>query len=355
VPDSMLLALAACDAFEQQGRVARARELYARLERRAPCPIVFVQAQQFERRCAGVAAARAVFRRARGSSQGCAPSVFAAAALLELRCNKDAAVARNVFELGLKRFPRDPGLVANYLDLLEALNEEADLVTLFERAVAQLDARDALPVWERYREFCARFAAGGGGLAKLRDVEKRMAAAFPDRKDCLTGLAGLVHRYAFVGAHAAMPADLALYDRARRLSLGPHAAAAHSVEGLARGAGALDGKAVLALAAHAAQGQGAAVAAAAAAPGASTTGGGPAAAALASAAKTPAAVRRLEQLLPDSLGPNVKPLDKAFYLAQIEAFKLPPKSVFAVKKKRKLDVKEEQEVVDVYSKRKAKK
>ena len=63
---------------------------------------------------------RAVFQAARRSAS-CTTAVHAAAATLELRANRQPAVARNVFELGMKRFGADPAFMLEYADTLLAL------------------------------------------------------------------------------------------------------------------------------------------------------------------------------------------------------------------------------------------
>jgi len=342
LPDSLMMHFAVADSLEQQGRLDKAREVYSKLEKKHPCPLLFIQFQHFERRVDGIAAARAVFRRARQSA-ACDSTVFATAANIEFHNNKDPRVARNVFELGLKRFPRDVGFIVQYMRFLEHLNEDTDLITLYERVLAQLDPRDAFPIWERYREFAARFVSDGGSIKSLASIEKRMEEVYPEHKATMTGFAGIAHRYAYLGQFPSLQADLAFFERHQGLSVGPHArmlagmpvGGADSVEG-ATGVGGSHGNGFR---------QGA--------PPSSGLGGAARISGDVDSAKTPGILKKLDSLLPTSLGPGVRPLHTEFYLGQVANFDLPPKSLFTRKRRKQVKLDEnDAEATDVFKKRK---
>jgi len=88
-----------------------------------------------------VTAARAAFKRAR-ESEACDSSVYCTAALLELHANKSPQTCRNVFELGLRRFPADVFLLNSYLDVVESLNDDTAAKDVYERAVEALGVTD---------------------------------------------------------------------------------------------------------------------------------------------------------------------------------------------------------------------
>jgi len=196
--DSMLLALSLADVLEADGKRDEARDTYEAVVTSSRSNVAFCQLMRFTRRADGVAAARAVFKRAR-ESEACDASVYCVAALLEWRANKAAQTARNVFELGLRRFPGDALLLNAYLDFTESLNDDAAARDVYERAVEALGTSDeALRVWERYRAFTRDCCEGGGDVLALAAVERRMAERFQSRPE-LTGLTSVVHRYTVFG------------------------------------------------------------------------------------------------------------------------------------------------------------
>lgn len=103
LPTCQLLHLALAERHELRGNAAACKAVYENLCEKLPSPMVFIHYMRFARRSEGVQASRGVFKRARRSASGCTWHVFADAALREFRVNKDAGVARNVFDMGLKQ------------------------------------------------------------------------------------------------------------------------------------------------------------------------------------------------------------------------------------------------------------
>jgi tetratricopeptide (TPR) repeat protein len=221
---SSLLGFGLADALEVEGDLEGAKAVHEQLLQQqhqqqpaaqtgtASC-VGFCQYMRFARRAEGVAAARAVFKRAREAEQ-CDGTVFSCAAQIELRANKSPETCRNVFELGLKRFPEDAGLFHAYLDCVESLNDDGAAREVFERAVDALGAsEEGLRAWERYRRFERDACRDGGDLRALANVERRMAETFKSKSD-LIGLLGVTHRYSLFGA---MPvsgsADVGFFER----------------------------------------------------------------------------------------------------------------------------------------------
>ena len=56
---------------------------------------------------------------------------------MEFRVSKDPKIARNIFELGLKRFVDTPNFVLKYLEMLEHVNQDNNIRVLFQRALAR--------------------------------------------------------------------------------------------------------------------------------------------------------------------------------------------------------------------------
>lgn len=123
LPKSQLLGFALADHLEEGGDAAGAKAEYERMITDCPASLVYIQYQRFARRTAGIKEARAVFKRARASPQ-CTHHVYTDNALLEFHSNKETKIARNVFELGLKRYVNEPEYVLHYIDFLSVLNDD---------------------------------------------------------------------------------------------------------------------------------------------------------------------------------------------------------------------------------------
>mmetsp|Transcript_5675 Transcript_5675/g.9737 ORF Transcript_5675/g.9737 Transcript_5675/m.9737 type:complete len:343 (-) Transcript_5675:230-1258(-) len=334
MPDSVLLHLVLADTLEAHSRVADARAVYQHLEEKLPTSMVFIQSQLFERRCGGIVPARAVFKRARASPV-CDSAVFTAAALLEFHNNKEPEIARRIFEMGVRRYPRNVAFVLDYVRFLEHLNKDNDIVTLFERVLDKLEPREAFQIWERYREFAARFTLGGGNLKLLTKIEERFAAAFPSQ-EFLRGLAGVTHRYAYLGNLPSGASDIAFLKRARPLSLGPHARASGAYTVSTQASDAASGAGILTLGSLA-----------------GASGGANSASAIDGLdADTTPLIRKLDSFLPKTLGPDVEPFSVTYIINKIQASRLPKRSFFAPKKQRRIAIDgTDFEATDLYKKR----
>lgn len=134
--------------------------------------LAYIQFMRFARRAEGKDASRKVFQKAR-KHQNCRSQVFVFAATLEYNIDNDSRVARNVFELGLKRYLTDTAFVLSYVDFLLRINDPTNARALFERAIGALgeSALDARPIWDRYMQFEHQY----GDLAGICAVERRRA------------------------------------------------------------------------------------------------------------------------------------------------------------------------------------
>lgn len=104
--------------------------LYARIEattkavsvldtlcRNHPTPLAYIHLMKVTRKYSGRDAARKVFGRARKDPKSAHPSVYVAAALMEFAV-KENKVAKNVFEFGLKNFPKSALIASEYVKWL---------------------------------------------------------------------------------------------------------------------------------------------------------------------------------------------------------------------------------------------
>lgn len=203
LPGNLMLNFAQCDFFEQAKRVDEAEKLYLTLQKASKKPLVWIQYQWFALRTNGMKGARKAFAKARKAKDGsCSWHVYAAAANLEFYANKEPTVARNIFELGLKRFGTEVDFVMTYIDFLSAINDDNQLRTLFNRVISNFEDREkALPLWRAFLEMELRRSRGGGNLQDVAKLERRRRDAFPDDPS-LVGINGQSWRYQMFGLFA---------------------------------------------------------------------------------------------------------------------------------------------------------
>lgn len=86
--------------------------------------------------------------------------------------------------------------MAEYLDFLIQLNDDQNTRALFERAVQSLDSESALCIWTQYLGFEAKF----GDRATLRELERRMQVAYPNKPET-TDASFFYNRHSFGALH----------------------------------------------------------------------------------------------------------------------------------------------------------
>lgn len=141
----------------------------------AELTLCYINYMNYCRRTEGITAARAVFTRAR--KLACITfHIFVAAALMELRCKRDAVVAGRIFELGMARFAHNPLYIQAYLGHLLEQNDEQNAQALFERALLSLSLSDSFEIWRMYLNHLFRY----GDDFAIRQLSKRFHETFPD-------------------------------------------------------------------------------------------------------------------------------------------------------------------------------
>lgn len=129
--NSLLLHFQYCDFLELGGNYAEADEVYKKIIETKPEPLVWIQYLFFSRRVYNIHGARKIFFKAR-KSLSCTYHIYVASALLEYYVNKDEAVSKSIFELGLKRYSQEPSFLYQYIQFLQYKNDANDIHTLFD-------------------------------------------------------------------------------------------------------------------------------------------------------------------------------------------------------------------------------
>lgn len=137
--------------------------------------LALIQQMNCARRVEGVAAARAIFTRARKLPH-ISYQLFVASAQMELHCKRDVTVAGRIYELGMGRFGSCPPYVLAYLEHLLGQQDEANARSLFERALASLAPSEALDLWKTYLDHHFRY----GEQATVAALLERFRTAYGD-------------------------------------------------------------------------------------------------------------------------------------------------------------------------------
>ncbi|CAM6045157.1 unnamed protein product [Sphagnum compactum] len=170
LPDTAVLHYAYAEFEEARGGIKEAKGVYETLisNDSTANALAYIQLMRFVRRTEGVDAARKVFFEAR-KAPACTYHVYVASANLELCIDKDPKVARNIFELGLKKYIHEPAYVLEYVDFLCRMNDDRNVRVLFERALSVLPPEESAEVWNRFLAFEQMY----GDLVSMLKVEQR--------------------------------------------------------------------------------------------------------------------------------------------------------------------------------------
>ncbi|GJP30104.1 hypothetical protein CLOM_g22314 [Closterium sp. NIES-68] len=136
-PGSFLAAAAKAEEEERDGNGQAAKALYEQLvgDEATRCPLAHIQLMRFLRRTEGMEAARKAFLAARKAPE-CTFQVYVASAYMELCHNKEPKVARNVFQLGMKKFGTYPSFVREFARFLSRLNDGKAMREVLQGAIA---------------------------------------------------------------------------------------------------------------------------------------------------------------------------------------------------------------------------
>ncbi|XP_047954000.1 cleavage stimulation factor subunit 77-like isoform X1 [Salvia hispanica] len=174
LPDSDMLKYAYAELEETRGAAQAAKKVYESLlgDGVNATALSHIQFIRFLRRTEGVEAARKYFLDAR-KSPNCTYHVYVAYAMMAFCLDKDAKLAHNIFEAGLKRFMHEPSYILEYADFLCRLNDDRNIRALFERALSSLPPDESVEVWKRFAQFEQTY----GDLTSMLKVEQRRKEA----------------------------------------------------------------------------------------------------------------------------------------------------------------------------------
>ncbi|XP_006356598.1 cleavage stimulation factor subunit 77 isoform X1 [Solanum tuberosum] len=200
LPDSEMLRYAYAELEESRGAIQASKKVYESLfgDGSNASALSHIQFIRFLRRSEGVEAARKYFVDAR-KSPNCTYHVYVAYAMMAFCLDKDAKMAHNVFEAGLKRFMHEPGYILEYADFLYRLNDDRNIRALFERALSSLPPEESVEVWKKFTQFEQTY----GDLASMLKVEQRRKEALSRTGDdgaseLESSLHDVVSRYSFM-------------------------------------------------------------------------------------------------------------------------------------------------------------
>eukprot|EP00250_Pteridium_aquilinum_P018697 c24170_g1_i1 orf=244-2802(-) len=175
LPDKTLLHYAFAEFEEARGNIQEARKVYEMLVKNSmtASSLAYIQFIRFVQRTEGTDSALKVLVDARKSPL-CTYHVYVASAMMVLCIEKDQKLARNIFEMGLKKYIHEPAYVLEYAEFLCRLNDDQNVRVLFERALSVLPPEESVEVWNRFMLFEQTY----GDLASVLKVQQR-------RKDAL--------------------------------------------------------------------------------------------------------------------------------------------------------------------------
>tara|TARA_R110002050_G_scaffold121205_3_gene239525 strand:- start:1630 stop:2544 length:915 start_codon:yes stop_codon:yes gene_type:complete len=184
-PDSLLLRLSMVGFLESKGNTDAVEKAFesmikyfgqkkfrSEVERKHTTSIIFLQYMLFARRSFGIDKARKIFMMAR-KNPDVTHHVYSASALMEYHVSKDPKIARNIFELGMKKFLDVPAYAQKYISFLMHLNQDNNIRVLYERVLNRTT--------ERAAELAAQDEENGEDAAKKYTNEVRCSLT-SDRK-----------------------------------------------------------------------------------------------------------------------------------------------------------------------------
>ena len=187
LPYCTLLTFASADIEETRGDADACRAIYESVldayeesaveaiergeEIMMPSDIVLMYCEyvRASRRVGDQDSSRKAFMRAR-KAPGATWEIYANSAMIEWQYDKSDKPARNIFELGLKKFLTSPDYVERYAEFLIGVNDVANARVLFERSLSE---SPSVKIWDMFVDF----ERSHGTVDTILDAEARRNAA----------------------------------------------------------------------------------------------------------------------------------------------------------------------------------
>ncbi|KAH9254022.1 hypothetical protein BASA81_007897 [Batrachochytrium salamandrivorans] len=196
LPRSNVARLVLADLLESTGSPTLAKQEYETLlmlneDGGAQTSLLFIQFMRFTHRQFGLRASRDVFRRARAQVE-CTPQVYVAMSQLEL-LKSNVQVAKQVFELAMKRFPKDPLLCSEFLHFMQTrVLDYTASKQAFERICQVFDGEDDQATGDTvdalfgfYLQYQAFERDSNRDVNEMLALQHRIAKRFPNRTNPL--------------------------------------------------------------------------------------------------------------------------------------------------------------------------
>uniref|UniRef100_A0A1I8BZ39 Suf domain-containing protein n=1 Tax=Meloidogyne hapla TaxID=6305 RepID=A0A1I8BZ39_MELHA len=223
---NQMLHFAYADFEEERRKYENAKKIYDRLlsQQNVDPTLTYIQLMKFIRRTEGLKQARLVFKRAREDKRNNF-HVYVAAAYIEYYCSKEPEIAKRIFDLGLKKFAKDPEYALAYVEFLSNLNEETNTRVVFERLLNSENAlapENSGEIWDKYLDFESQV----GDLTSILNVDQRRRAINPHSEE--HNALWLIDRYKFLNLTPCTLDELKLMGYSLKLSKHISSLAGHS-------------------------------------------------------------------------------------------------------------------------------
>uniref|UniRef100_A0A915NUS9 Suppressor of forked domain-containing protein n=1 Tax=Meloidogyne floridensis TaxID=298350 RepID=A0A915NUS9_9BILA len=168
---NQMLHFAYADFEEERRKYDNAKKIYDRLlsQQSVDPSLTYIQLMKFIRRTEGLKQARLVFKRAREDKRNNF-HVY------------EPEIAKRIFDLGLRKFSKDPEYALAYVDFLSNLNEETNTRVVFERLLNSENAlapENSGEIWDKYLDFESQV----GDLTSILNVDQRRRATNPHSEE----------------------------------------------------------------------------------------------------------------------------------------------------------------------------
>ncbi|EGC34447.1 hypothetical protein DICPUDRAFT_153358 [Dictyostelium purpureum] len=207
LPKNLFIHFAYADFLESQKKTQQAKEIYEKIITNNPEPLVWIQYMKFSRRTERVEGPRKIFKRAKSTPE-CTYHVYIALGLIEYYINQDTRMARDIFEIGLKKFPNEIAFINFYIEFLTNLNEENNTRVLFEKLLSNQALEKSEPLWKKFLDFEYR---QNQDVASIFKLEKRYQVSVPSSDK--TGVLQALNRYKFLNLWSCHPTEIEIITK----------------------------------------------------------------------------------------------------------------------------------------------